>query len=182
MKKILLGVALLVTGTLFNVSAQRVMHGDKQVNAGVGFSNGWKTPVFVGFDYGLNDDVTLGAQVAYASQSSDYKYYSDKLTWITFGVNANYHFNRILKVPNNWDLYGGVTIAYDSFNYTTSSKSNDPYYDNVVKNLSSPNNSAVGFAAQVGARYYFTNKFGVNLEYGGGSSISSGKVGVSFKF
>jgi hypothetical protein len=39
----------------------------------------------------------------------------------------------------------------------------------------------VGIGAQVGGRYYFTDKFGVNVEIGGGNAFSGGKIGVSIK-
>ena len=35
---------------------------------------------------------------------------------------------------------------------------------------------------QIGGRYYFTNKVGINLEFGGGhNTLSGGKIGISIK-
>jgi hypothetical protein len=35
--------------------------------------------------------------------------------------------------------------------------------------------------AQVGGRYYFTEKVGINLEVEGGNAFSGGKFGLSIK-
>jgi outer membrane immunogenic protein len=42
--------------------------------------------------------------------------------------------------------------------------------------------SGVGLGAQLGGRYYFSDKFGINLEVGGGNAFSGGKFGISVKF
>jgi len=39
----------------------------------------------------------------------------------------------------------------------------------------------LGIGGQIGGRYYFTEKFGVNLEFGGGNAYSGGKLGISIK-
>lgn len=41
--------------------------------------------------------------------------------------------------------------------------------------------SGLGIGAQIGGRYYFTNKVGLNFEFGGGNAFSGGKVGVTIK-
>jgi len=39
----------------------------------------------------------------------------------------------------------------------------------------------MGRGAQIGGRYYFTQKVGINLELGGGNAFSGGKIGLTFK-
>jgi outer membrane immunogenic protein len=39
----------------------------------------------------------------------------------------------------------------------------------------------LGLGIQVGGRYYFNEKFGLNLEFGGGNYVSGGKFGISLK-
>jgi hypothetical protein len=39
----------------------------------------------------------------------------------------------------------------------------------------------VGLGAQIGGRYYLSDKVGLNLEFGGGNAFSGGKFGVSIK-
>ncbi|CEN45687.1 Uncharacterised protein [Capnocytophaga canimorsus] len=137
---------------------QRVEKGETQLNAGFGFnSGGFGLPVYAGVDYGIHNDVTLGAVASYVS----YKVIDTRATWMSVGVNVNYHFNTLLNIPNNWDVYAGGTLAYNQFSEIL---------------------SGVGFWGQLGARYYFTNRFGINLEFGGGDITTGGKIGISYKF
>jgi len=39
----------------------------------------------------------------------------------------------------------------------------------------------LGLGAQVGGRYYISNKVALNLEFGGGNAFSGGKFGLTFK-
>ena len=41
--------------------------------------------------------------------------------------------------------------------------------------------SGLGIGGQVGGRYYFNDKVGINLEFGGGNAFGGGKVGVSVR-
>lgn len=162
MKKLFLVGALALFGAM---NAQRVQKGESQINAGVGFSSDWGTPVYVGFDHGVHKDVTVGAEASFASHKYDGNV---KGKWFGIGANANYHFNSVFKIPNNWDLYAGVTLAYNSFSYDNSAFNGEA--------------SGVGFSGQIGGRYYFNDKFGVNVEFGGGTVASGGKAGISYKF
>lgn len=157
--------------SLFGImNAQRVQKGEAQINAGIGFSNGWGMPIYAGFDYGIHNDITVGAEASFTTE----KYTGDiKGTWFGIGVNGNYHFNTLFKIPNKWDIYAGVTLAYNSFSYKYNGSDYD-YYGG--------ESSGVGFAGQAGARYYFTDHFGVNVEFGGGTIASGGKAGITYKF
>lgn len=171
MKKIILA-ALLATGTL--AFAQRIQKGESQINAGVGFGSNYGVPVYVGFDHGVHPDITVGAQASFASKNYSSPGYNDfKGSWFGIGINANYHFNTLLSIPNNWDVYAGATLAYNSFTYYWPNNSE-------IKGFAG-SSSGVGFAGQVGARYYFTDKFGLNIEWGGGTVASGGKFGISYK-
>ncbi|MFN1217520.1 outer membrane protein [Chryseobacterium kwangjuense] len=150
--------------------AQRVQKGEAQINAGIGFSNGWGMPVYAGFDYGVHNDITIGLEGSYSTE----KYSGGiKGSWLGIGINGNYHFNSLLKVPNKFDIYAGVSLAYNSFSYQFNGSDYD-YYGG--------DSSGVGFAGQAGARYYFTDHFAVNVELGGGTVASGGKAGISYKF
>jgi len=61
-KLILLFVMLAAIGS---VSAQNpIAKGQSQFNAGAGFSS-WGVPVYVGLDFGVNRNVTLGGEWPY---------------------------------------------------------------------------------------------------------------------
>ncbi|MCX6231887.1 MAG: hypothetical protein NTZ33_10125 [Bacteroidetes bacterium] len=160
----------LIFGFLFLTSgifAQgNVNKGQTQINAGIGFSN-WGLPIYVGFDYGVHPDISLGAELSYRSFSEDF--YSIKYSHTVIGIlgNANYHFNRILNIPSSWDFYAGLNIGFVS--YSSSS------------GYGGSGSSGLGIGAQIGGRYYFSKKFGLNIEFGGGNRFSQGKYGITYK-
>lgn len=164
-KNILLAAVGLVSfGALAQGSLEK---GKLQLNAGLGTS-GWGIPVYVGLDYGIHRDITLGGELSYRSDSRVYASNKYKSSAIGIGINGNYHFNRILDMSNNWDLYAGLGLNYYVWSYD-----NDLYKTN--------DNSDIGLGAQLGARYFFTDKFGINLELGGGNAVNGAKIGITYK-
>lgn len=162
MKKLLLTFAA-ATIALTQVKAQGTLgKGNTQVNLGLGFSS-WGLPVFAGFDYGVSKNITLGAEASFRS----YNTVGYDFTVIGISGNANYHFNEVLELPSEWDLYAGINVGY--FIY-----SNPSGYRGASM-------SGLGLGAQVGARYFFTKKFGINLEAGGGNAANGGKIGATIK-
>jgi hypothetical protein len=148
--------------TNFAFAQSPLEEGGTQLNAGVGAS-GWGIPVYIGLDYGIGHDFTLGGQVSFRGDDYDYNY---RQTAIGIGGNANYHFNRILSIPSKFDFYAGASLTYFIWNYEGGKH---------------PDNTSLGLGLQVGGRYFFTNSFGINLELGGGTGTSDAKIGVTFK-
>jgi hypothetical protein len=136
--------------------------GEKQLNAGLGFSN-FGTPVYIGVDFAVHDDLTVGPQVSYRS----HKNLGYNFNILVISGNANYHFNTLLDIPSEFDLYAGLTLAYYSW-----SKPNS---------FPGRSNSGIQLEAQIGGRYYFDSQWAANLEFGGGNA-SGGKIGISYKF
>ncbi len=138
--------------------------GGTQLNAGIGFS-GWGVPVYFGLDYGIARDWTLGGQLSF--QTDNYAYQNNHYNShaVGIGANGNYHFNRILNMPSNFNFYAGASLTYYAW-------SNDNGYHD---------DDTVGLGLQVGGRYFFTKNFGINLEFGGNTVNSGGKFGVTFK-
>ncbi len=165
MKKIfLVMVMIFALGKVFGSNA--LANGQSQFNAGVGFSS-WGVPVYIGLDYGVHRNVTLGGEVSF--QSYQDKYNDNKYDHSIIGIsgNGNYHFNNVLDIPSNWDFYAGLGIGFYIWN------SPDEY--------DGSHTSGLGVSGQLGGRYYFSEKFGVNLEFGGGNVISGGKFGITLK-
>lgn len=169
MKKIILFFGLLLSAGA--ASAQSLDAGDVQINGGIGVS----VPGFIVYgsaDFGVADKISVGGELFYRGRSYSGVSYSS----IGFLANANYHFGKHIKrIPSNVDLYGGLSLGY--YNWSNN-RDNwygvDPYYDS-------------GFAArlQTGARYFFTENFGVNTElFVEHNSFSAGgfKAGVTYKF
>jgi outer membrane immunogenic protein len=172
MKKLkLLSLFVLLAATV-SYAQGTLDKGGKQLNAGIGFSN-WGTPVYVGLDFGVHEAITIGPKISYRNRServSGFEY-SQSLTVISF--NGNYHFNKLLQLPWQWDLYAGLTLGY----YIWS----DVKWSNNSVNGFDGKGSGIGLDAQVGARYFFSDKFGLNLELGGGTG-SGGSFGITYKF
>jgi len=139
--------------------------GGKQLNAGLGFSN-VGTPVYIGLDFAVHDDITIGPQVSYRSHRT----LGSNFNILVIGGNANYHFNTLLDIPSDFDFYAGVTLAYYSWSNPDGFLGRD--------------SSGIQLEAQVGGRYYFNQSWGVNLELGGAGSggASGGKIGISYRF
>ncbi len=164
---------IFILGMVFIFSsmyAQRIQKGEAQINVDIGVANDWGIPVSVGVDYAVHNDISVGIQASYTTK----KYTGDiKGRWFGAGINGNYHFNTLLKIPNKWDVYAGATLAYNSFSY----KYNGSDYDDF-----DGKSSGVGFAGQVGGRYFFTNNLAFHVELGGGTIASGGKAGLTYKF
>jgi outer membrane immunogenic protein len=167
MKKFILIIAFgFISNSIF---AQNPLgEGQTQLNAGVGIS-GWGVPVYIGFDHGISKDWSLGGQLSFQTDDDDYNGYKYKSSAIGIGANGNYHFNRILHIPRNFDLYAGASLTYYIWDY------DDHYGDH------DPDNTSLGLGLQVGGRYFFNDNFGINLELGGNNGTGGAKLGLTFK-
>lgn len=166
MKKLFLAAALILTSA-FAFSQGSLPVGRTQLNLGVGLSN-YGVPIYIGFDYGVHKDITIGGEFAYRSWREDYheNHYDHNVMSIL--GNANYHFNTVLNIPQKWDFYAGLNLGF----YVWSSP----------EGYSGSHSSGLGLGAQIGGRYYISNKVGLNLEFQGGNTVSDGKFGVTVKF
>lgn len=165
MKKLFLLTAAIFT--FHTVKAQcPINKGQAQLNAGFGFSS-WGIPVYVGMDYGVHKDVTVGGEASFRSYRGNWNNNKYRHSVLGFSANGNYHFNHLLEIPLEWDFYAGANLGFYIWN------SPDDYDGDSV--------SGLGLGIQVGGRYYFNDKMGINLEFGGGNAFSGGKIGVSVK-
>lgn len=171
MKKTTLIILWVVICSTSAVAQGTLAKGGKQLNAGLGFST-WGVPVYVGADFGIHESITIGPWISYRKNSEKFagNKYSQTLTVISF--NGNYHFNKLLKLPDPWNVYAGVTLGY----YVWS----DVKWNNSTTTGFGGEGSGLGFDIQLGARYFFTDNFGINLELGGGTG-SGGNFGITYK-
>lgn len=153
----------------YTISQSMLGKGGKQLNAGFGLSS-WGLPVYVGLDFGVHPDVSVGFEASYRSYKEHWKFDDKRYTHSVMGLsgNANYHFNSILNIPQEWDLYAGLNIGF----YVWNSSADYP----------GDHTSGLGLGAQIGVRYYFNERFALNLEGGGGNAFSGGKFGITYKF
>ena len=163
MKKVMFSmVLLLICGSTF--AQNPLPKGKSQLNLGIGLSE-WSIPVYLGFDYGVHKDITLGGELSYRHYNRYDSYYNPNIIGIS--GNGNYHFNYILNIPQNWDFYAGLNLGYYIWSYPHT--------------YSGGGSSELGLGAQVGGRYFLSNKVALNLEFGGGNAFSGGKFGLTIK-
>jgi len=167
MKKLLMVVALFTM--IGHISAQEQTtsrDNATQLNFGLGLS-GWGVPVYVGLDFWVSRDVTLGGELSFRGYRENWKnnYYRHNIIGVS--GNVNYHFNRILRIPPVWDFYAGLNIGF--------------YHWNSPDGYGGSYNSGLGLSGQIGGRYYLSDRLGLNLEFGGGSAFSGGKFGLTLK-
>jgi outer membrane immunogenic protein len=149
MKKIFF---LIIACAFFNnlFAQYPLKEGKVQLNAGVGFSSS-NTPIYVGFDYGLKSDLTLGGEMVFHKSGTGIL------------ANINYHFNELMNLNSKFNLYAGVNLSAFMLKSTptTSSKTN------------------FNLGGQLGARYQLSSSIALNLEFGIGNSINEGKLGIT---
>jgi hypothetical protein len=165
MKKQLLILSLLLFSSIMFAQSP-ISKGESQINAGIGLSS-WGVPVYLGFDHGVHPDITIGGELSYRSYQDNYANVNYDHSVIGISGNGNYHFNRILEIPKKWDFYAGLNLGF--------------YIWNSPDNYHGSHTSGLGLGAQIGGRYYFSDKIGLNLEFGGGNAFSGGKLGLTFK-
>jgi len=165
MRRTILTIVVIIAVTA--VFAQSpIEKGRAQFNAGIGLSS-WGIPLYLGLDYGVHPDITVGGEFSFRSYGNDWSGHRYRHSIIGISGNANYHFNTILNIPSNWDFYIGPNIGFYIWNSPT--------------DYEGSHTSGLGIGAQIGGRYYFTEKFGINLEFGGANVFSGGKFGISLK-
>jgi hypothetical protein len=179
MKKILFLVGLLFT--VATASAQAVLDkGGLQLNGKLGIS-GWGVPVAIGVDYGITPEITVGGELSarfynttgLKKKGENYYgfpiYETANFTHSIFGIfaNGNYHFHKLFKLPSKVDVYAGASLGFFV-------ASNPAGYEG-------SSFSGFGWGIQTGGRYFFTDKFGVLLEIGGGLVGHEIKAGVTYK-
>ncbi len=161
MRKQLLAICfVLFSGVLF--AQNPISVGESQLNVGTGFSS-WGLPFYVGADFGVHPDITVGGELSF--QSFDRWDYHHNV--IGIAANGNYHFNRVLNIPSNWDFYAGLNVGL--------------YIWNSDEGYEGSKSTGLGLSGQVGGRYYWNDRWGINLEFNGGSAFDGAKIGISVK-
>ena len=135
--------------TQLAIAQSPIGDGGIQLNGGLGLNNADGVPVYVGADFGVAPLITVGGQAGFSDN------------FFTLGANANYHFDELLELPSEWNVYGGATLAF-------------------VDATGLDDDGDIDLGLQLGGRYYFNDNLGLNLEAGGGTQLSGGKIGLSY--
>lgn len=168
MKKLYLFIFAILGLFMFSPEAEAqtntsFQEGDLALNAGIGVGStfsfaGLGLPLGASLEYGVKDAIGVGGEAGFVSGGG--------LTMFIIGAKGSYHFNEIFKIEDNsWDLYAGLGLYYRHFSYSGFTFN---YGSGIYP----------GFHA--GARYYFSDSFGVHAELG--NTYGWLKAGVTFKF
>jgi len=110
---------------------------------------------------GVNYEIPVSTDITIAPSAGT----NFDLDWLTLGIRANYYFDNLFELNNDaWDVYGGAGAGYSIYN-GNGNKSSD-----------------LDIGLHVGGRWFWNDKWGVYLEFGGGNTQgASGGLGVTVK-
>ncbi len=188
------GLAVVISLFPYLVSAQSTDmaydESTKVVRAGIGlvatFTVGSVTvpPLQANYEQAVSDEISIGGIVGYASSTYsypnyDYNYRSNTISksmssidysYLVVGVRGNYH----LWTSEKFDPYGGVTLGYNKVSMADGGPQGAAggLYSGIAS-------SAMIFGGQVGANYYFNQRFGAWAEFGYGIGVLN--LGVALK-
>lgn len=186
MKKLFVCIAVLVLGISFNANAQAFSKGYRYHSLGFGgsqfihlgyydnyyygygvYDRSWYSPVTAQFNYQLefpvHDYVGIGLTTGVGFGGGGPYYYNAEIA-IPFGAIGNFHFYQLIDDKVSKDIHADKLDIYAGVNLGSG-----------VAFLTGPNDNDLnvllfgGF--QTGARYFFTERFAVNLELGYGKSF-----------
>jgi hypothetical protein len=176
MKKLFTVPCMVVLVSLFTATASFAQveynKGDVLLNAGFGLGYAYLSgiPLMASAEFAINDAISIGPYLGFTSSTYRYGGIRRNYTFIDFGARASYHYSKHLRLgTDKLDLYGGLLLGYvvssysDNYNYI-----NDSY------------GSTLRLGLVAGARWYFTDKFGVNGEVGL-EGVTPLLLGVTFK-
>lgn len=112
------------------------------------------TGLYAGIEFPVASAITVGPAV-YTNWDFNY--------WVIAG-KGNFYFDDLFGLPAAWDIYAGANVGYRL------DGSDKKDYDG----------DGFNWGAQVGARWFWSEKWGLNFEFGGGSGVNGG-LGVTMK-
>lgn len=152
MKRVLILSIFLLGALNSNLFAQEwIRKNELQTNFGFGGSVKG-LPVSLGIEFGLTKNISVGVNYNYVLNAllgtSEYEF------------RSNFHFGDWLQLPKEWDLYLGLKGRYSN-GYMDPGQERNPQ---IIWNT--------------GGRYYWSEKWGVNLDL----SIGEGGTGTLLGF
>lgn len=203
MKRVIFIATFLLGATFQSFSQGFEGKGDMYLNIGIGIfdnvGNGYSFPLNskvelptfnANLDIGVHKWITVGPYLSYNTRSFkggpswiDGRP-SDRVreTWFYFGARGTFKITPFLNevanmnIPDDLDLYAGVLAGINIYHKKT--KSADAAYSDYTVNTTDGHGALLG----AGARYFFTQGFGVYLEIYPIGYTDVLNTGFSFKF
>ena len=107
--------------------------------------------LYFGMEFPVAAPITVGFYAA-----ADYNFNN-----FYVAAKGNYYFDELFPLPSEWDFYAGLNLGW---RVDGSDKNDDGF----------------GFGGQVGERWFWSDKWGINGEFGWGRGALGG-VGVTMK-
>jgi outer membrane immunogenic protein len=158
-------------------TVSHAQYNDSHLNAGLGV-NSLGVPLYLSYDFPIVEDINLSIWTSFQATTDRYFYngydYKLKQTIFGFGVLSQYYIDRVVNLPEQFDVYGGLGLGFYVWQTNT-----DPLFDSYRDS----GGGGVGIIGTVGGRYYISSKVALNLEIAATSRnrLSGGHFGVSFK-
>jgi len=112
---------------------------------------GLGTGLYAGLEFPIASPITIGPAVY-----TDWEFNR----WV-LAAKGNFYFDELFGLSSPWDVYLGANAGWRLDN----SKDNDDGFN---------------WGAQIGARWFWNDKWGLNAEFGGGSGVNGG-IGITMK-
>lgn len=168
---------LIVLAAVAPASAQNAFNRkDMVLSAGLGlgmygvYGSSTFPPIFVAFETGVAEKITVGGIVAYSGSSDDFGLGKWKFTYIVISGRGAYHF---LEKNKDFDAYAGLGLGYSIVS------SSVDYVNPANKGFFSAGGSYFFFDIFGGGRYYFSPKWAAMAEVGYGVGFL--RIGISYK-
>lgn len=149
------------------------------LNFGVGVS-GWGIPIYASFEFNVGTNMALDLGGSYQSKNETYRSGLYGATWqhTIVGVQGSFHYylDAILALPDDFDLYGGASLGY--WIWETDLRESSTGFDGSYAGTAT---GGFGLGIQAGGRYFFLDNLALALELGGGTILSSGRLGLSLE-
>lgn len=179
MKKFIFTLTIcLGLGATTTLKAQLHQQGDINVNVGLGLLSFYNyagtldlPPIGGSVEYGVTDEISVGAYLAFSRSSWSYPYIGGEARWsytyLIVGPRGSYHFD----VPEleKLDLYAGAFLGATISTVTWKGTGTQPDADSY---------GGLTYALFGGARYFFSENLGAFGEVGYGLTLLN--VGVCF--
>lgn len=155
--------------------------GYKQANFGIEL-DGRGIPLYVGMDFGVGEFITVGPRLIVETEGETWSAGGMKLrsraTAYVPSFRGDYHFSGHIKgLPAELDLYGGLTFGVIVVN----SSADFIDFEGNKQRTSTTSDPDARLWVQAGARYYFNENWGAQLEFTtlGGNDAA---LGLSYRF
>ena len=157
MKKLLLSLILLLS--INTISKAQAWDGKGDMKVGMGYmfydyhlSNSienFGSGISTYIDYGITEDISIGMGVNYNIQPTNFY----------FNLRSDYHFQNLLELNSNFDIYAGADFGLNTY---------EQLWDFEQR---------WSLGLHIGTRFMFTDVIGLYLEIG-----NRGNVGLMYNF